>query len=162
MRPKHSGFTLIELMIVVVLIAIIATVAVPGFTSMIESNRFKGATNNVIGLLNFARSEAVRKGQYVVVGPNGSGWQEGMLVYQEGENPSAPGFVPLRLLEEMPGSVTLELASGSPPRFTGTGKQHSFGVSEFRLCPGNGEPGVLIVVNGGGQTFRRETPASCP
>jgi len=161
MRPKHSGFTLIELMIVVVLVAIIATIAVPGFTSMIEGNRFTATANNVIGLLNYARSEAVRKGEPVHVEANTGGWQQGIRVLL---SDVAPGDLPnpLREGDKMPGTVTLSLESADVPRFTGSGKLAGFSTSEFKLCPGNGNPGIFIVVNGGGQTFRRETAASCP
>ena len=53
MKQVQKGFTLIELMIVVTLVAIIATVAVPSFQGLVESNRQKSTTNSVLGLLNF-------------------------------------------------------------------------------------------------------------
>ena len=45
MIKKTSGFTLIELMITVVLLAIVAAVAVPGFNRAIEGNRLVSGTN---------------------------------------------------------------------------------------------------------------------
>ena len=52
---KNAGFTLVELMVVIALIAITAAVAVPGFRGLIEANRQTSAANSVIGILNFAR-----------------------------------------------------------------------------------------------------------
>lgn len=62
-----KGFTLVELLVVVALIAIIAGFAIPQFGRMLDSNRVVSQTNSVVGLLNFARSEAVRRGARITV-----------------------------------------------------------------------------------------------
>lgn len=58
---KAAGFTLTELMIVVSLIAITAALAVPGFSSMIRSNKVTGAAQELQNLLTYARSEAMAR-----------------------------------------------------------------------------------------------------
>ncbi|WP_370600723.1 GspH/FimT family pseudopilin [Pseudomonas nitroreducens] len=59
-RPMGSaGFTLVELMIVVTLLAIFATLAVPSFTSTIERNRLQTQADELKSLLLYARGEAV-------------------------------------------------------------------------------------------------------
>jgi type IV fimbrial biogenesis protein FimT len=57
---RQRGFTLIELMVVVVLMAIIIAFATPGFEGAINSNRLTGAANEMMASLQAARSEAIR------------------------------------------------------------------------------------------------------
>ncbi len=65
--PRLSGFTLIELMIVIAIVAIIAALAGPGFDNFVKLQRLKGISGNLATDLAFARSEAVARGAYVHV-----------------------------------------------------------------------------------------------
>jgi prepilin-type N-terminal cleavage/methylation domain-containing protein len=60
MRRKHSGFTLIELMVVVVVLAILAGVAIPNFKIIIDKNKLRDATGPLFSALSLARTEAVK------------------------------------------------------------------------------------------------------
>lgn len=62
-----SGFTMIELMVVVVVIAVLLTVAVPSFESVMNGNRLAGASNELMASLQTARMEAVRRNARVVL-----------------------------------------------------------------------------------------------
>lgn len=66
-RSAQHGFTLIELMIVVALLAIISAFALPAFQSFIASNRLTSEANELLAGLNLARSEAVRTQRHVVL-----------------------------------------------------------------------------------------------
>jgi len=62
MKNAH-GFTLVELLIALTLIAILSTVAVPSFTETIKNNRMVTQVNLLAGSLALARSEAIRFGR---------------------------------------------------------------------------------------------------
>ncbi len=66
-RKLSQGFTLIELMIVIAIAAILMTLAVPSFSLMINNSKVTSATNEFIGSLNLARSEALKRSNNVSV-----------------------------------------------------------------------------------------------
>jgi prepilin-type N-terminal cleavage/methylation domain-containing protein len=61
MMRCQRAFTLIELMVVVAVLAIIATLAAPSFRDFIVLQRLKGINAQVVTDLQFARSEAVAR-----------------------------------------------------------------------------------------------------
>ncbi len=78
---KHQGFTLIELMITIAIMAIILTIGIPSLQNLVANNRLATLTNSMIGALNIARSESVKRNQLVVVRKSGSKWKDGWQVF---------------------------------------------------------------------------------
>lgn len=66
-RNSLRGFTLIELMIVVAVVAVILTLAAPSFRDMILMQRLKGINAQLVSDLAFARGEAISRGTFVRV-----------------------------------------------------------------------------------------------
>lgn len=80
-RVKTRGFTMIELMVTVAVLAILAAVAIPSFTSTIERWRVRNTTEDFQSSFYLARSEAIKLGGDVQMQPlDGSNWGNGWKV----------------------------------------------------------------------------------
>jgi len=97
-RGSTAGFTLIELIIVVALAAIIMTLAVPSFQTMVANNRITAHTNELVMAINLARSEAVKGNVRVILcrsanptasppacGGSANNWTTGWIVFASGD-----------------------------------------------------------------------------
>ncbi len=70
----QAGFTMIELMIVVSIVAILAALAAPSFITSIANSRLSSAATEVQTLLQFARSEAIYKRSETSVTASSQTW----------------------------------------------------------------------------------------
>lgn len=61
------GFTLVELMIVLVIAGIVMTFGVPAMTDYIRNSRLTASVNDLVATVNFARSEAIKRRGVVVI-----------------------------------------------------------------------------------------------
>ena len=94
--PRCSGFSLVELMVVLVIAAITLAIALPSFGMLIERNRLVAQTNELTAALAFARAEAIRRNREIRVCPTnstdddcetGGSWARGWLIWSD-ENDS--------------------------------------------------------------------------
>lgn len=138
-KLRSAGFTLIELMVVLALVAVIAGVAIPNFKRLLEEHRVVSTTNSIVGLLNYARSEAVRRGGSVKVESK----DNAMTVTLTADGST------LRVLEPPPGNTVVtdatvqfrasgmsDLVLGAPP-------------VTFTICAGAAQGRDVSVARGG-------------
>lgn len=64
---RISGITLIELMVTVAVLAIVVTIGIPSFQSLIRNNQVIGDNNTILSMIALARSEAIRGNQSIVL-----------------------------------------------------------------------------------------------
>jgi type IV fimbrial biogenesis protein FimT len=64
---RTSGFTIIEVVIVLLIVAVLATLAVPAMGDFIKNNRIRGQTYGLLGAIHLARTEAVKRKTHVVL-----------------------------------------------------------------------------------------------
>ncbi len=91
-RPKKpKGFTLVELMVTIAIAAIVLGVAIPSFSSTIDSNRLTTHANELVTALNLARSEAIKRGVQVTVRNKGASthWESGWYVFVDSNGNNA-------------------------------------------------------------------------
>lgn len=69
----QAGFSLVELMVVVALIAIIGAIAAPSFTQLTRRSRLSSAANELVGAMQTARMTAVARRENVSVCPSANG-----------------------------------------------------------------------------------------
>lgn len=89
---RHSrGFTLIELMITIVILAILISLAVPSFNSVIQGNRTLTLNDELSTAIQLARSEALKRRKNVIICrsnaagnacEDGTDWSNGWQVRQ--------------------------------------------------------------------------------
>ena len=64
---RHTGFTLIELIVTLVVATILMTLAVPNFRDFLLNNRLTTTANEFTAAANLARSEAIKRGRNATV-----------------------------------------------------------------------------------------------
>lgn len=79
-RGVGRGFTLIEVMIVVAIMAVLVSLAAPSFVRLIADQRAKSAASNLYLALTVARSEAIKHNANVTLAPKSGAWANGWIV----------------------------------------------------------------------------------
>lgn len=90
---RSSGFTLIELMITIAVLAILVAIAAPSIRKIIKDNEVSSETNELISLINLARSQSIRRNGPVTIQiapvADGAGWS-GLVRIEDCDGPDCP------------------------------------------------------------------------
>lgn len=113
-HSRQNGFTLLELLVTVAIASILMAIAVPGFTAFIRSNRAEVQSSSLINAINYARSEAVKRGTTVRITPLVAGsWEDGWRVWSDENNDAsfAGADIELQIYPAFTGEASLTSAA---------------------------------------------------
>ena len=165
-KVRQHGFTAIELMVVVAILAILAALAGPSFTPLIERWRVRSATESLVSSLYFARSEAIKRGGNVAI-DSGTGWNKGWKVTH------TQGAVTTDLqIIDAPSKLDLTQSNNATKLFVdrwGMLSEASGGASttmSFLLKPSGkidtDASAIRLCITSGGRILQKAKGASCP
>ncbi len=136
-RGRMRGFTLVEMMVVIGIVAILAAIAAPNLGTMVKRQRIKTAAFDVFASLTFARSEAIKRNNTVTVTPLG-GWASGWRVTDANGNVLREQAAYTNLAIAGPNTVSfassgrLAAGAGTPFALTGGASGGSVATSDYR------------------------------
>lgn len=78
--PPAAGFTVIEMMIVVTILAVLGTLAAPSMLAMLQTSKIRTVASDFYSALLKARSESIKRRVVVTVAPAGASWSTGWTV----------------------------------------------------------------------------------
>lgn len=160
-RPMYSaGFTLIELMAAILVLAILISIAAPSFTSSIRDSQIATTSNELQTALQLARSEAVMRHNNVIVCrrnsagddcENGTNWSAGWLIRQSG------GDI-IKVWQSVPDVAIVGPNTGVTYQRSGMiSTTASFSVTQSR-CTGSQKRTISIALSG----LSKIAKADCP
>jgi type IV fimbrial biogenesis protein FimT len=144
-RYRQGAWTLVEVLIILAVVSILITAAVPPMQDFITHNRMSTAVNTFISSLYLARSEAVKRAQNVKVCPTtdyvkctgGSDWDPGWMVFLDVNDNDSVDLISDVVLQQNPALPSRFRIIGSGGRsdavFHSTG--HAAGSNNtFKFC----------------------------
>lgn len=144
---RQAAFTLIETMVVLAMIAIMAAIAVPSFTSFISNYRATSAINDFLQGVTQTRTEALKRGRSVAMAPILGDWRNGWTIFIDlAPTPVPTGYMPVyngteELIfqhDPLPSSITISGANANPLPFNGANYVAFDGTGYPRIIGGAG------------------------
>jgi type IV fimbrial biogenesis protein FimT len=157
---RIRGFTLVELMVTLSIAAVLLAVGVPPFSRLIANNRMATQTNELVGALNLARAEAVRRGQPVSIRASadainfGAGWQVFSGTATAGDAPDDAAVI--RNAPALAGKTTVKRVSAAASGGVSTYTDATSAMTDRRYVVFNGRGGN----DGGSSAFFRVCDAA--
>ena len=170
---KNSGFTLLEILIALALIAILTALAIPSMRAFSQNDRLTTNINTMIGHLAYARSEAVKRHAQVsicisndTVGCTGGNWEDGWIVYVDADangtyDAATVNEDILRVNQALDGNNTLAPTAAYTTQVTYDNRGFVTATGGFLLCDDRtGDFGKTITISNTGRV-RFQDDSTC-
>lgn len=160
---KQLGFTLFELLIVLLIVAITLVIGIPSFSEQIKNSRTKVAMHDLLGAIESTRSLAVHSNRRAVLLANQQDWGKGWTLFIDSNDDG-----------ELNGSESIQTAKSALKNikihanthvrhyvsFIGTGEGRKVGkanggtfqVGTIKICPTTKGEGYALILSRGGRT----------
>ncbi|MEM9620953.1 MAG: GspH/FimT family pseudopilin [Pseudomonadota bacterium] len=151
---KMAGFTLVELLIALTILSIMMLFAVPAFNDFTQQRRMTTNVNSLVAAINYARSEATRRGGLVTVQANDATdandeWGAGFCVTADdpGDCTNPLQVFALNGTPTFDATGTLDSVDGFS--YDGRGLKQDGFTGTLRLCGADAtdDPGRVISIN---------------
>lgn len=183
-----SGFTLVELMITVLIIAIIMTIAMPSLNNISTDIRLESVRRQLLLDLAYARNETFHQGGQVVICPSDSidsdlvscsstltDWSDGWIIFEDVDNSglfnpsfdrtstSPRGDLDDVLLKTHLINSNADITWAGSTAITFDGEGHATSADDFTICDslGNNTVAKGVSVNLSGRS-RANDSVTCP
>jgi type IV fimbrial biogenesis protein FimT len=152
---SHKGFTLIELMVVLLIASILLGVAIPSFVDMSVRNRLVTTSNDFVSTINLARSESIRRSATVTVCGSDDGancdadaWSSGWIVFADvnGDGVKDPADTIVRAHEGLGNGYTLNADPAFASSITYGADGSADGTGVFAVCHDDELDGARAVI----------------
>ena len=169
MYKNSNGFTLVELMVVVTILAILAGIAAPNFPSMIKDDRLSAANADFMVALQLAKSESVARVSPVSICranadftdcANSGNWAQGWIIFTDanGDGAFSGGDVVLRAHEAL-ASLTYRGTGEAKTdiTFNPSGSTSIASTEAVIACDDRGftsGKGIIITITGRGSSMK--------
>ncbi len=81
---RHHGFTLVELIITLAVLAILVAIGLPSFERALGDTRMRGQVSDFASAVRTARLLAVQRARPTAMAPLGNDWSSGWQVFADG------------------------------------------------------------------------------
>lgn len=155
----ERGFTLIEVIVVVALIAILLSMAVPGLAAFQRNSELRATASGFLAAVQSARAEAMKRGvdTYMVPASNNN-WANGWTVYADVDRSQSLTGNDVVIMQTGPIALKTKVASNATEASEfagGAGKFIRFNGGGFPLAMDGSFRGGAIEFNVTGSTERR-------
>lgn len=134
-----AGFTLMETMMVVAILAVLATIAAPSMRAFMDSQIVKTPASDLYSSLVLARSEAIKRNAAIEVVPSATDWAQGWRVRVQS------GGTVLRAQDSYP-RITINASAAGTVTYGSNGRLSTSATAFRVMVPGNPEARMRCVL----------------